>query len=193
MQPIPMRAVIALLAVLAALLLAACAAPPAPVISAPSAPPLPTPAAVADAALTNLRPLTTSGGAHFGVWTPDGRGLVFAESDRPLLPILLPGNLPKIVTKEASLDGSAVRTLSEGFPLFFGLDGRTLYLNRELAGEGMGGLWARDRATGTMRRAVEGLGGMVVPTCKAYYADPNRVPRLLTPAPIPTVTGGGAQ
>jgi len=33
----------------------------------------------------------------------------------------------------------------------------------------------------------------VVPTCKAYYADPNRVPRLLTPAPIPTVTGGGAQ
>ena len=25
----------------------------------------------------------------------------------------------------------------------------------------------------------------VVPTCKAYYADPNRVPRLLTPTPIP--------
>ena len=25
----------------------------------------------------------------------------------------------------------------------------------------------------------------VVPTCKAYYADPNRVPRLLTPMPIP--------
>jgi len=25
----------------------------------------------------------------------------------------------------------------------------------------------------------------VVPTCKAYYANPNRVPRLLTPTPIP--------
>ena len=25
----------------------------------------------------------------------------------------------------------------------------------------------------------------VVPTCKAYYAEPNRVPRLLTPTPIP--------
>ena len=161
MQPIPMRTAIALLAVLAALLLAACAAPPAPIISTPSAPPLPTPAAVADAALTNLRPLTTSGGARFGVWTPDGRGLVFAESDRPLLPILLLSNLPKLVTKEASLDGSPVRTLGEGFPLFFSPDGRTLYLNRELAGEGMGGLWAMDRANGTMRRAVEGLGGMV--------------------------------
>ena len=143
------------------LLLAACAAPPAPIISTPSAPPLPTPATVADAALANLRPLTTSGGARFGVWTPDGRGLVFADSDRPLLPILLLRNLPKLVTKEASLDGSAVRTLVEGFPLFFSPDGRTLYLNRELAGEGMGGMWAMDLATGTMRRAVEGMGGMV--------------------------------
>ena len=159
MQPIATHAVLALFVVLT-MLLAACAAPPAPISSAPSAPPLPTPAIVAGAALANLRPLTTSGGARVGVWTPDGSALAISESDMPLLPLPLAAFLPKIEAREIRLDGGGVRTLTEGVPLFFSPDGRTLYLNRELAGEGMGGLWARDLTGGSLRRVVEGQGGM---------------------------------
>lgn len=168
MKPITTRTGIALLVVLVALLLVACAAPPPPIPSAPGAPTLPTPASVAAAALANLRPLTGSGGARVGAWAPDGSGLVIAESDRPFLPLPLATSLPKIEAREIRLDSGGVRTLGEGVPLFFSPDGRTLYLNRELAGEN--GLWAKDLASGSLGRVVEGLGGMV-----AHPLDDARV------------------
>jgi|GEM_PF-5903565 len=167
MPPMVMRAVRALVVVLT-VLLAACAAAPPPIISAPSAPPLPTPVAVAGAALANLRPLTGSGGARVGAWAPDGRALVIAESDRPLLSLPLLARLPMIKTREIELDGGSVRTLSEGVPLFFSPDGRTLYLNRELAGEN--GLWAIDLTDGLLRRVVEVQDGMA-----AHPLDDGRV------------------
>lgn len=169
MQPITTRTGIALLAVLAVLLLAACEAAPAPIIFPPSAQPLPTPASVGGAALANLRPLTTSGGARFGVWTPDGRGLVFAESDQPLLSIALLDRMPKVMAKQMRMDASGEQPLAEGYPLFFSPDGRTLYVQRDVVGEG-NGLWAMDFVDGTMRHVVEALGSQV-----AYRLDDGRV------------------
>lgn len=99
MQLATTRTTIALFVVLT-VVLAACEAAPAPIISPSGAQPLPTPASVGGAALANLRPLTTSGGARFGVWTPDGLGLVFAESDQPLLPIALLDRMPKVMAKQ---------------------------------------------------------------------------------------------
>lgn len=169
-QPTPTRTVITLCIALAALLLTACAAPSAPISSAPSAPALPTPATVADAALANLHPLTGSGSARVGAWAPDGNALAISESDMPLLPLPLAAFQPKIEAREIRLDDGGVRALDEGVPLFFSPDGRTLYLNRELAGEGMGGLWAKDLTNGSLRRVVEGQGGMA-----AHPLDDGRI------------------
>jgi hypothetical protein len=168
MQPMAKHAFFVLFMVLT-MLLGACAAPPAPISSAPSAPPLPTPATVADAALANLRPLTTSGGARFGVWTPDGCGLVFAESDQPLLPVALLDRMPKVTAKQMRMDASGEQPLAEGYPLFFSPDGRTLYVKRDVVGEG-NGLWAMDQVNGTMRHVVEALGSQI-----AYRLDDGRV------------------
>jgi hypothetical protein len=95
MQPITTCVVRALCVVLT-VLLAACAAVPPPIISAPDAPPLPTPAAVAGAALANLRPLTGSGSARVGAWAPDGRALVIAMDDACLQAVYQAANDPAI-------------------------------------------------------------------------------------------------
>lgn len=47
------------------------------------------------------------------------------------------------------------------------------------------GLQAVYEAADDPATAIGGYGPFCCATCKAYYANPNRVPRLLTPTPLP--------
>ena len=97
----------------------------------PSAPPaqrpLATPASAEEAALTNLRPLTTSGLAWFGDWAPNGGSLVYTVAMKP--PLLYgrwPG-WPEFEVWWMRADGSGPRRLAQGHSPFFSADGRTVF------------------------------------------------------------------
>lgn len=126
--------------------------------------PLPTPASVTEAALVNLRPLTAFGLAFLGDWSPDGTALIYTAATAPF-PYNQPiyGEPPKSQVRWMRADGSGDRLLAEnGYALFFGRDGRTVYFERDISNSGMSELWAIDLNDGRPRRLLEPIGGLTV-------------------------------
>lgn len=157
--------------ILIALLASACVPPtPTPVagpvvtslVPATEAPtPLPTPATVAEAVLTDLRPLTTSGLAWFGDWAPDGESLVYTVAMKP--PLLYgrwPG-WPEFEVWWMRADGSGARRLAQGHSPFFSADGRTVFFLGRPPHSGPE-LCAVDVRGGAPRRLVGPIGGLTV-------------------------------
>ena len=147
---------------LLAVLLAACS---------PMATSLPTPAAVTEAALTHLHPLTTSGLAFFGDWAPDGKAMVYTAATAPF-PFNQPiyGEPPQAEIWRMQADGSGARRMAQGNLPFFGADGRTIYFRRDIPNSGLSELWAMDLdgghrlGSGTLqpRQLSEPIGGLTI-------------------------------
>lgn len=121
----------------------------------------PTPASAEDAALVNLRPLTTSGLAWFGDWAPDGESLVYTvATEPPLLYGRWPG-YPEFEVWWTRADGSDSRRLASGYSLFFSTDGQTVFfLHRPLYSNLK--LWAVDVRGWVPRRLLGPIGGLTV-------------------------------
>lgn len=138
----------------------------APTTSTP-APVLPTPASVTEAALVNLRPLTTSGLAFLGDWSPDGTALIYTEAEAAF-PYGQPLDEPpqtevRWMRADGSANGGDDRLLAEnGYALLFSLDGQTVYFGREIPNSGMSELWAVDLNGSQPRRILEPIGGLTV-------------------------------
>jgi len=149
------------------LLLSGCAgtvtlptAPPQPTsMPAVTASPLPTPVSAEEAALINLRPLTTSGLAWFGDWAPDGESLVCNVA---MEPPLLYGRGPEFELWWLRADGSESRQLAQGHSPFFSTDGQTVFFQRSLPNSGLSELWAVDVAGQHERRLLGPIGGLTV-------------------------------
>ena len=129
----------------------------------PRATTLPTPDTVIQAALTDLRPLTTSGLAFLGDWAPDGKALVYSAATTPF-PFNQPiyGEPPPFEVWWMRADGSGARRLAEGHSPFFSGDGRTVYFQRDVPNSGLAELWAVDADGGEPRQLTEPIGGLTV-------------------------------
>lgn len=122
------------------------------------------PASVSDAALVNLRPLTTSGLAFLGDWSPDGKALIYTAATAPF-PYNQPlyGEPPQTQVRWMRADGSGDRLLAEnGYALFFSPDGRTVYFGRDISHSGTSELWAVESSGSRPRRLTEPIGGLTV-------------------------------
>ena len=160
-----------LLFALLMLLLSGCAGaatlPASPAPSQPTSTPavtaslLPTPASAEEAALINLRPLTTSGLAWFGDWVPDGGSLVYTAAMKP--PLLYgrwPG-WPEFEVWWMRADGGGARRLAQGHSPFFSADGRTVFFLHRSPHSGPE-LRAVDVRGGAPRRLVGPIGSLTV-------------------------------
>jgi len=122
---------------------------------------LPRPDSAEEAALIDLHPLTTSGLAWFGDWSPDGQTLIYTVATAPFVPIIY-GDPPDLQVWRMRADGSLTRFLTKGHSPFFGTDGRTVFFEHDVPNSGLAEMWAVGADGGQPRRLVKPIGGLTV-------------------------------
>jgi len=122
---------------------------------------LPRPDSAEEAALIDLHPLTTSGLAWFGDWSPDGQTLIYTVATAPFVPIIY-GDPPDLQVWRMRADGSLTRFLTKGHSPFFGTDGRTVFFEHDVPNSGLAEMWAVGAGGGQPRRLVKPIGGLTV-------------------------------